>query len=257
MKDLMFKVIKNKMVSSDVFAMQLQSNEPLPPIKAGQFLNLQVPDKSLILRRPFCIYDACCDTNTVTIYAAVVGKGTAALSTTPIGQSLLATLPLGNGFDFSNYKNIGLLGGGMGCAALHLLAKFASKNASVFAYFGFANKDRVLFDDDFKKVTTKLDIYTNDGSVGIKGFPITGLKQDLDKLDAVFICGAFGMVKNAAEELKNSSIPIFVSLEQRMACGVGACLVCTCPILCTDTNTAKNKRVCFDGPVFKLNDVLL
>lgn len=234
--------------------LDLTAAEPLPFIQAGQFLHLEVPDKSLILRRPFCIYDH--DEFSVTTYAAIVGRGTASLAGVKPGAVLKAILPLGNGFDISKYKNIGFLGGGMGCAELYSAAKAgAAAGKNIYAYFGFASKNRVLFESDFKSVAKKTVICTDDGSYGVKGYPISELKKDIKNLDAVLICGPHGLVKSAGREFENEQIPAFVSMEQRMACGVGACLVCTCAV--KEGTEIKNKRVCMDGPVFNLRDIVI
>ena len=254
-KDIVFKVAAIEFPVADVIKLTLKAGQPLPKIRAGQFLNLEVPVRSLILRRPFCIYDY--DKRTVVTYAAVVGKGTAALAKVKKGDSLLATMPLGNGFFIPQYKNVGLLGGGIGCAELFSATKDkgADGGRKFYAYLGFAHKDRVLFTDDFAVTCDKVVVCTGDGSYGVKGYPMTELKKDLAKLDAVLVCGPLGMVKALQAELKDIDIPVFVSMEQRMACGVGACLVCTCPV--ADGGVVKNKRVCFDGPVFELKDLVL
>jgi len=253
MKDIQFKISEHKLVNADTIKLVLTSDEKLPEITAGQFLNLEVPDHSLILRRPFCIYDY--TDNEVTIYVAVVGKGTLALKNAKKGDYLKASLPLGNGFwQAESYQNIGILGGGIGCAPLFRITKdFKDKN--FFAYLGFNTKDRVLFGADFKKTCKQTIVATTDGTLGEKGYALDFIKQDIDKLDAIIMCGPHGLVKAAKTALKDVSIPIFVSLEQRMACGIGACLVCTCPIIVGDGQ--KNKRVCMDGPVFNLNEVVI
>ncbi|MCL2555589.1 MAG: dihydroorotate dehydrogenase electron transfer subunit [Firmicutes bacterium] len=253
MKDISFKVSDIKLVNSDTVRLVLTSEEILPKITAGQFLNLEVPDNSLILRRPFCIYDY--DNTSVTIYLAVVGKGTLALKNLKKGEILKATLPLGNGFfKINTYKNIGILGGGIGCAPLFRITK-DYKDKNFFAYLGFNSKDKALFINDFKKTCKKTIVATNDGSLGEKGYALDFIKKDIANFDAIIMCGPHGLVKAAKETFKNISIPVLVSLEQRMACGVGACLVCTCPIIADEHQ--KNKRVCIEGPVFDIKEVVV
>lgn len=251
MKDILCEVVLNERVAKDIYKMVLKSKEKLPRIWAGQFLHLQVPDKRLILRRPFCIYDH--NEYEVVTYYAVVGKGTESLTSAKIGSNLSVLLPLGNGFEIDNYKNIALLGGGMGCAELFMVTKTQEKN--FYAYLGFASKERMVFVDDFKQTCKEVNIFTSDGSVGKKGYALPQLIEQIDKFDAVLICGPLGMVKSAKEALKDTGIPAFVTLEQRMGYGIGACLVCTCKI--NEGKKVRNKRVCMDGPVFNLKDVIL
>ena len=289
MKDIQFKITKNEQVNQDTIRLVITADEKLPAITAGQFLQLEVPDNTLILRRPFCIYDY--DGYSITLYVAVVGKGTEALKKAKVWDALKAILPLGNGFfnDGSSdaellrsarndgrsfgfaqddkggrqggvptwideYKNIGILGGGIGCAPLYRITKdYPTKN--FFAYLGFNTKDRILFTEDYKKTCKKLVITTADGTAYEKGYALDYIKKDLSQLDAIIMCGPHGLVKAAKTALADTKIPVFVSLEERMACGVGACLVCTCPI--EVGGATKNKRVCFDGPVFSLQEVIV
>lgn len=251
MKDILFEVALNQRVAKDIYKMVLKSEEKLPKIWAGQFLHIQIPEKSLILRRPFCIYDY--NEYEVVTYYAVVGKGTRNLTTAKEGSKLKVLLPLGNGFTIDNYQNIALFGGGMGCAELFLTSKTPNKN--FYAYLGFSSEDRVLFVEDFKQTCKEVNVFTVDGSVGNKGFALTQLEKDIDKFDAVLICGPHAMIKAAQETFKEAKIPMFVSLEQRMGCGMGACLVCTCKI--KEADKIRNKRVCMDGPVFNIKDVVL
>jgi len=252
MKDIQFKITGIEFPVLETIKLTLTADQKLHSITAGQFLQLEVPDNSLILRRPFCIYDY--DDYSVVLYIAVTGKGTQALENSKIGDTLKAILPLGNGFNVDKYKNIGILGGGMGCAPLFRITKdFKDKN--FFAYLGFNSKNRVLFFDDYEKTCKKLVITTADGTAYEKGFALDYIKKDLLQLDAIIMCGPHGLVKAAREAFKDIAIPVFVSLEERMACGVGACLVCTCPIIMENGQT--NKRVCADGPIFNLQEVVV
>jgi dihydroorotate dehydrogenase electron transfer subunit len=250
MQDIIFSVEDISLQASSIYRLVLRSQQKLPSIICGQFLHLEVPDSSLLLRRPFCIYDA--TDFTVTTYFALVGKGTESLKNVKTGDKLKCILPLGNGFDINKYQNIGLLGGGMGCAELYFATK--DKNKNFYAYFGFANKEKVLFENDFRSTCKKLSICTDDGSYGTKGYPIDELKKDLDILDAVLVCGPSGLVRSAAKFFLSHKKDVFVSMEQRMGCGVGACLVCATKISSDDG--IHSKRVCMDGPVFPLQDIV-
>lgn len=230
--------------------MELESEEPLPKFSGGQFLHIEVPDK--LLRRPLGIvkmFD-----NLLTVIYAVVGEGTQNLSNVKSGHMLKAILPLGNGFAIpGNAKRIAILGGGLGAAPL-LPVISAYKEKDFYSYLGFACKDNIILEEDFKAVSKRTVIATDDGSYGFKGYALNAFQKDLQEnnFDMVLACGPTSMLK----AIKNAklSMPVFVSLEERMGCGVGACLVCACKI---NRNGIKNLRVCADGPVFDLNEVVL
>ncbi|MCL2675895.1 MAG: dihydroorotate dehydrogenase electron transfer subunit [Firmicutes bacterium] len=251
MKDILFTIADNCEIAEGIYRLELTCGESLPPIIAGQFLHLEVPDKRLLMRRPFCIYDYKADS--VITYYVVVGKGTYSLSRAQAGDKLRAILPLGNGFDVSGYKKIALLGGGMGCAELYSVTKTEGKE--FYAYLGFANKRKVAFLEDFERKVKRLNVFTDDGSYGEKGFALPALLKDIAQFDAVLACGPTPMLKALQGAVKDIQLPVFASLEQRMGCGVGACLACTCKV--KENGEVRHKRVCADGPVFDLRNVIL
>jgi dihydroorotate dehydrogenase electron transfer subunit len=126
-----------------------------------------------------------------------------------------------------------------------------------YTYLGFANKDKVVLEKELSKVSKEIKIATDDGSYGEKGFVTDILARDMQRLkpDAVFCCGPEVMYKALKKALQGFDVPIIVSLEARMGCGIGACLVCNCKV--KRKGVEEYARVCVDGPVFKLDEVVL
>lgn len=223
----------------------------IPTIGAGQFIHIKIPGFNL--RRPFCVYRS--DSKSLEIIVAEVGKGTSALRGLSVGDKLAATLPLGNGFPTENVKRAVLLGGGTGVAPLLKIAE--DTKIECHAYLGFRSAADVLYDNDFKKSCSTCRVFTNDGSYGEEGFPTDAFKLDIDALkpDAVYVCGPAVMIKAVVEKCKPIGIKTYASLEARMGCGVGACLVCSVPIM--ENGRLVMKRACADGPVFDASTLVL
>jgi len=249
LKDYALRIKKNTEIAPKIFEMTLTASEKLPLIKAGQFLHIETPGKTL--RRPFCIADL--SEKSVTIAYAVVGEGTEILSHLLAGTILNAALPLGNGFPAENYRRVMLVGGGLGILPLLPLLKL--KNNEFAASIGFASADKIVYADRFIARCGPITIRTDDGSAVGKGFPTDGIKEAVAEFgaDAVFACGPENMFR--ALKKAGITVPVFVSVEVRMGCGTGACLVCTCRIKRGDS--CKNLRVCADGPVFELEELVL
>ncbi len=195
---------------------------------------------------------------TVTLCYAVVGDGTRVLSSYAVGEKVDVILPLGNGFaPDKNVKKVVLLGGGMGSAVLPAIPT-SNPDLDYYTYLGFANKDRVVLEEEMAKVSKQLTVATDDGSYGKKGFITNVLAEDMDRLkpDVVFCCGPEVMFKALKNALEPFDVPIIVSLEARMGCGVGACLVCNCKVK-RKGEEENYVRVCIEGPVMKLDEVVL
>ena len=251
MKDYILTITSNKQIARNVFKTEFSCQEQLPKFIGGQFLHLQVPGK--ILRRPLGILEM--TAHYCSIVYAVVGEGTLILSQMKEGDSLKAIMPLGNGFILpKTYKKVALLGGGLGVVPL-LPVITSYPEIEFYSYMGFKSRDDVILYDEFTKLSKKTCFTTEDGSFGACGFSIDALKEDLEKnnFDAVLVCGSLLMLK--AVKKANFKVPVYVSMEERMGCGVGACLVCTCQV--KKGNNIENLRVCIDGPVFKLDEVAL
>lgn len=255
-KDRKVTIISNKRVAKDIFEMKLQVADFPNDIRGGQFIHIALPNEVHLLRRPFCIADFDAKEKTITVDYAIVGEGTEFLSTLREGQVLKAMFPLGNGFYFDKeVKKVAMVGGGMGVAVLPAIPT-SEPNLEYVSFLGFANKDKMILVDELKK---KGDVYiaTDDGSVGVKGFVTSLLRQSIDyvKPDVIVCCGPEIMYKSLKKEMEGIDIPIYVSLERRMGCGIGACLVCNCKV--KTANGEKYLRACADGPIFKLEDIVL
>ncbi len=235
--------------ASNLYRVTCESKAPLPRIAAGQFAHLKVPNKNL--RRPVCVYRN--TDNTITFIIADVGEGTAAFVAQKAGAEFDALSPLGNGFPVLPDKtNIALLGGGTGCAPL---LKIAEDNPSLncTALLGFnSGAARDTYGDDFDRFCKKVCYCTDDGSVGYHGYP-TDLLTEIAP-EVLYVCGATGMMKVAREYCRKLGVIGFASMEQRMGCGVGACLVCSVRVM--QDGNEKLLRACADGPVFPIEDIV-
>ncbi len=241
------KVLSNTLLKNDVYELNLFFAE-LPPINCGQFAMVDCGDsEGITLKRPISIHSF--DTNTVTLLYQKVGKGTQALSRKREGN-IDILLPLGNGFDINGYKKIALVGGGLGIFPLYSVI-MKHPNLEYHAYLGCRNTDDFVCDDKFLAKCNNTVIATDDGSRGCSGSIIDYIKEDISQFDVVFACGPKPMLKALKQIDNDTQTPIFVSMEERMGCGFGACRTCTCKTI------NGNKRVCVDGPVFDINEVIL
>lgn len=249
-------VLSNKAVADGIFEMEL-STDRVDDILGGQFVNIKLPTSDTLLRRPFCLCDFDERRKSFTICYAVVGKGTETLSHVKTGEVLKATLPLGNGWDpRGKYSKIMLVGGGMGSAVLPAVAR-RSEGVDCVCYLGFADKSKAVLEDRLRSLCSEVVVATDNGSYGRKGFVTDVVAEDIIKsgVEAVFCCGPEVMYKALKRALAGVDIPVFISLEQRMGCGIGACLVCNCMI--ERGGKQGYYRVCKDGPVFELAEVVL
>lgn len=254
MEDREFTVEYNKPLFDGVHEIKLHTDRRLPVMHCGQFLHLEVRGCPTILRRPFCLYKF--DPQSVTIVVAVVGRGTEVLCKCKPGDRMNAILPIGNGFILApEHKRIALIGGGVGCAPLASVG-VCYPNREFRTYLGFTDISKLCFTEDFS--FGKTVVCTDDGSYGVKGFPTDACRAELDafKPDVILTCGSMGLVKAVARLSAETGVPSYMSGESRMGCGVGACLVCTCAVKNPD-GSISNKRACVDGPVFKLEDLVL
>ncbi len=249
------KIVTKEQLKNDIFKFTIQSekmsNEALP----GQFLEIRVNnDIEPFLRRPISIHKINKEKNELEFIFQVKGKGTEILANKEVNDKISIIGPLGKGnFQFENYKNISIIGGGIGIFPLYELARQASQNANITTYLGFRNKDFVVLEDEFSKVSNQLVITTDDGSYQKSGFAINYLKADCEKQkpDCIYACGPLPMLKAVRDFANEMNIPAQVSLEERMGCGIGICLGCAVK----DKHAEGYKHVCKDGPVFDVNDV--
>ena len=242
MKQSIFTIVSNEALTDSVYKMVL-SGDTSAITAAGQFVNLQL--EGMFLRRPISVCDY--DGETLTIVYKVVGKGTEAMSRMAEGTKLDILTGLGNGYDLSlsGDKPV-LLGGGVGVPPMYNLAKkLLAEGKDVTVILGFNTKSEIFYEEEFKALGCKVIVATADGSYGIKGFATTPLSE----IDYTYFytCGPEPMLKAVYKATTTSGQ---MSFEERMGCGFGACMGCSCKTL------TGYKRICKDGPVMKKEEIL-
>ena len=242
MKQSIFNILSNEALTDSVYKMTL-AGDTSAITAAGQFVNIQLEGK--FLRRPISVCDY--DNETLTIVYKVVGKGTEQMSAMTAGEKLDILTGLGNGYDLSlsGDKPV-LLGGGVGVPPMYNLAKkLLAQGKDVTVILGFNTMSEVFYEEEFKALGCKVIVATADGSHGVKGFATTPLAE----LDYTYFytCGPEPMLK-AVYKATNTSGQM--SFEERMGCGFGACMGCSCKTL------TGYKRICKEGPVMKKEEIL-
>lgn len=249
---------KEKLIDG-IYKISLKSKELAELSKPGNFLEIKVSDSlETFLRRPISIYNIDKENGVVEFIFQVKGKGTEILSERKVGEMLNVLGPLGNGtFSVKPYKRVAIIGGGIGIYPLHELAKNL-KDSEINTYLGFRNKDLVTLEDEFEELSDKLVISTDDGSYKEKGFAIDFMKKDCkeEKFDRIYACGPLPMLRAVQAFAIENEIPAELSLEERMGCGIGACVGCAVLTKDSDGNQ-KYKYVCQHGPVFNAKEVII
>ncbi len=251
-------VLSQEELADGIFSMWIQT-DAFKDAKPGQFLNLFTNDQTKLLPRPISICEINRKSGTLRVVYRVTGKdsGTAQLSKLSAMDTINVMGPLGNGFPVkpAKKKRALIVGGGIGIPPLLELAKqISSKKTKII--LGYKDSETFLSSEfeDYGKVS----IATEDGSVGTKGTVMDVIKEDKIKADIIYACGPTPMLKAVQTYAKERKNPCYLSLEERMACGVGACLSCVCTSAKRDEHTNNhNKRVCKDGPVFLSTEVEL
>jgi dihydroorotate dehydrogenase electron transfer subunit len=255
------EILKIEKLKEDLYKFSLKAEEIAESAKAGQFIEIRVVDAiEPLLRRPISIYNIDKENGIIEFIFQVKGKGTKLLAERKVGEKLDIVGPLGYGtFSVGEYKNVAIIGGGIGMFPLYELAKELknSTNTNVHTYMGFRNKDLITLEEEFKQVSNELTITTDDGSYGIQGFAINELKKDCEKEvpDKIFACGPLPMLKAVQAFAIENNIPCEISLEQKMACGIGVCLGCAVKTAKSPSDAPEYWHVCKAGPVFNAKDV--
>lgn len=237
------KVIENIEVSNGIYKLKVEGNFKANP---GQFYMIRSWEDEPLLSRPVSIHNISEDGRNIEFLYAVVGKGTEFLKRLKSNDKLKLMGPLGNGFniDEANKGKVAIVCGGIGIAPMnYVISKL--KNAEISLFAGFKNE--VYGIDNIEEFIKELNISTEDGSRGYKGF-ITDIFNP-QEFDLVLCCGPEIMMNKVIKVCRESNTKVYISQEKKMACGIGACLVCTCK-----TKTG-NKRTCKDGPVFLGDDI--
>ena len=242
MKQGLFRIIENTHLTETVMKLRLEGDTS-PITASGQFVNILLEGK--FLRRPISVCD--CEGNVLTLLYKIVGKGTEQLSRMQAGEELDLLTGLGNGYDLtlSGEKPL-LLGGGVGVPPLYMLAKqLIREGKEVSVVLGFNKADEVFYREEFEALGARVFVATADGSMGEKGF-VTDVMKNLD-YTYFYTCGPEPMLKAV---YKTSTTSGQFSFEERMGCGFGACMGCSCKTV------TGYKRICKEGPVLRKEEIL-
>lgn len=235
-------VCENTKICEGIYRLSVKAEDkPLP----GQFFMLRAWGIEPVLSRPVSVHDF--KDGTVSFLYEVRGRGTKIFSSLRAGDTIEYMGPLGNGFDLNHMGGkVAFVTGGIGIAPMYYAAKML-KNSTIDLYAGFRNKSYLI--EDMAHLADSIYIATDDGSEGYKGF-ITDIFNPLDYC-VVLCCGPQPMMNKIIKSCIRCATPVFVSMESRMACGIGACLACSCKTI------SGNKRTCKEGPVFSGREVIL
>ncbi|MBN2558039.1 MAG: dihydroorotate dehydrogenase electron transfer subunit [Clostridia bacterium] len=245
------RVVSMENLCKNSFLMRIEEKRIASLARPGQFVNVLCSrDNKLLLRRPISIMDADASGGTFDIAFEVRGEGTRLLSGFRPGDMLDVMGPLGNGFEFNeSYRRIAVVGGGIGIYPLNFLVK-RSGDIEIDVFMGYRCSDAVMPCRGIEEGGCNVYLSTDDGSAGHRGF-ITEVFEKNNapgKYDMVYICGPVQMAERAAGLVRRAGGRCQVSMEERMGCGIGACLVCSCEVKTKDGTL--RKTVCKDGPVF-------
>lgn len=244
MHDSMYKILENTQLTHSTYKMRLQGDTS-HITNSGQFVNIVI--QGLYLRRPISVCDY--NDNEFTIIYKVVGKGTVALAQMGVFSPHLQIMTgLGNGFDTSKSGELPLLiGGGVGIPPLYNLAKtLIEEGKKPIIIVGFQTKDEAFYINEFKELGVPFLVATNDGSLGTKGF-VTDIIKEQKNYTYFYTCGPHGMLKAIYDETNTTGQ---LSFEERMGCGFGACMGCSC-----ETKYGY-KRICREGPVLEKEEII-
>ena len=240
MKQTIFTIKENTPLTATVYRMVLTGDTD--GIATGQFVNILLDGQ--FLRRPISVCD--CLGDTLTLVYKVVGKGTRQMSEMPAGQTLDVLTGLGNGYDLSTAGDAPLLvGGGVGVPPLYMLARLLrAEGKAVSVILGFNTKDEVFYEEEFRALGCDVTVTTADGSYGVKGFVTNALPETYSYF---YTCGPEPMLKALYAATTTSGQ---FSFEERMGCGFGACMGCSCKVI------TGYKRICKEGPVLEKEEIL-
>jgi dihydroorotate dehydrogenase electron transfer subunit len=242
-----FTVVKNERLNDEYIVLTLKHPSQLPEMMPGQFAEVKVENgPNTFLRRPISIHDVNPDDQTLKLLVQEIGEGTRLIGQLKEGDLCNLVYPLGNWFSLPKGQRILLIGGGCGIAPLLYMGRYLKENGHEPEFLlGARSADGLIALEEFESIG-KVHTTTEDGSVGTKGFVIHHpvMKTQTPEIDQIYTCGPEAMMKVVAKYAKNHDIACQVSLENHMACGIGACLCCV-----TDTIEG-HKCTCVDGPVF-------
>lgn len=249
-----FMIIKNRRLNERYCLLKMWAETTLPPILPAQFVEVRIGDESAgLLRRPFSVHDVNYEKNTISLLVQVVGRNTRALSEMKVGRMLSLIFPLGNSFSLPvDGTRVLLVGGGCGIAPLLYTAKYFTRSGhDVSMLLGFRSKNDIILKDKYAKYGNVF-YTTDDGSCGEQGTVLQHsiFGSDTFAYDRIYACGPKPMLHSLASWTTSHNVECFMSLENKMACGIGACLCCV------QQTVDGHKCVCSDGPVFNAKDII-
>ena len=249
-------VLSQRQLAAGVYDLWLRvSDETAEAARPGQFVSLYCADASRLLPRPISICEINTDLGALRLVYRVAGAGTKEFSGYKAGDAVRILGPLGNGYNTDTEKSALLIGGGIGIPPMLELAKQLLVEEKT-AVLGYANRETFLADE--MKKHAKVFIATDDGSVGTHGTVLDAIREQEIRAEVIYACGPTPMLRAVKAYAEEAGIECFLSLEERMACGIGACLGCVCESTQIDGHShVHNKRICKDGPVFRAEDVQL
>lgn len=257
---LLAELVRKEQLKPNIFKYSVKAPSIVKNSKPGHFIEIRVSDQTEpFLRRPISIHNLDREEGILEFIFQVKGKGTEILSKKEIGSQIDIIGPLGYGtFKYEGYENIAIIGGGIGVFPLYELAKCAKENnKNVNTYLGFRSKEFVLLEEEFKNVSDKVILTTDDGSYSKKGFAINYLEKDIEegKIDSIYACGPLPMLKAVQKLAVEKGLPCQISLEEKMGCGLGVCLGCAVKTAKSSKEAPEYVHVCKAGPVFSAKDV--
>lgn len=247
-----YPVIKKTTLAKEIYDFTVYCPKIAHAAQMGQFVNIYAEGHTL--RRPVSLCGIDKEKGTIRLVFEVRGKGTKEIARINEGELIDLLAPLGRGFRLKEYKKAIVVGGGIGTPPMLPLAQHFGENC--VAISGFRSAPNVILQEDFKAAGARTILCTDDGTMGRKGFVTEALREVLsaEKPDVIFACGPTPMIKGVVDIANEFEVPSQISLEERMGCGIGACLVCAC-------RTVRNgeefyAHVCQDGPVFESKEVI-
>ena len=247
--DLVVKEVQQ--VNANCVVLVMASETPFPEVRPGQFAELRIDETpTVMLRRPISVHSFNAEKNEIGFLVQVVGDGTRWLGSLKAGDKVNTLLPLGNGFTMpvASGKRYLLVGGGVGSAPLYYLAEELKKGGNEFTILIGARSAKDLYRREAYEALGRVEYTTEDGSLGEKGY-VTNHSLLAERYDCIYTCGPKPMMMAVARYARENNIACEVSLENKMACGLGACLCCV-----EDTKEG-HKCVCTDGPVFSIDEL--
>lgn len=246
-------VVRQEEIATDIYSMWIKTDKIAAQAKPGQFVSVYCNEGSRLLPRPISICEIDKAEGFIRLVYRIAGKGTEEFAGFHAGTQVKVVGPLGNGFTLKDKKAF-LIGGGIGIPPMLELAKNLDCEKQIIA--GYRN-DELFLADEFEKYG-KVYIATEDGSVGTKGNVLDAIRENGLDADIIYACGPTPMLRALKAYAAENGIECWISMEERMACGIGACLACVCKSKDKDAHSnVKNKRICKEGPVFRAEEVEL